>query len=255
MILQGRQQNQMRQAASNVDLTLEPSARRLLKTRRSLMTSHDAERRSFLLQVSGAAGAAWISALWPTIVAAAQHAHNAVASTPGKFEVLTAEQARQVDAITAQVIPTDDLPGAREAGVVYFIDRALKTFASETKPIYDKGLVRLHQLTGAKYPGVKSFADATREQQEAVLVELTAQRRNSEGRPRIGPEDSDDFFETIRMHTILGFLADPSAGGNRDYAGWKVVGRDPAFTFSPPFGYYDKNYPGWQAVKAEMEKK
>ena len=72
---------------------------------------------------------------------------------------------------------------------------------------------------------------------------------------RIGPEESDDFFQTVRMHTIFGFLADPSAGGNKDYAGWKVIGRDPAFTFSPPYGYYDKNYPGWQAAKAEMEKK
>jgi hypothetical protein len=34
-----------------------------------------------------------------------------------------------------------------------------------------------------------------------------------------------------------------------------VVGRDPDHTFSPPYGYYDKNYPGWQAAKAEAEKK
>jgi len=28
----------------------------------------------------------------------------------------------------------------------------------------------------------------------------------------------------IRMHTIVGFLADPKYGGNRDYVGWKVAG-------------------------------
>jgi hypothetical protein len=33
-----------------------------------------------------------------------------------------------------------------------------------------------------------------------------------------------------------------------------VVGRDPAESFSPPFGYYDKNYPGWPAAKAQAEK-
>jgi gluconate 2-dehydrogenase gamma chain len=211
-------------------------------------------RRNFLLQATGAAGAAWISAQWPSILAAAEHAHAAVASSPGKFEVLTPEHARQVEAICSQIIPTDELPGAREAGVVYFIDRALKTFASDTKPIYEKGLIRLNQLTATKYPGAKSFADATNEQQMAVLIELTEERTGGQHR-RIGPQESDDFFQTVRMHTIFGFLADPSAGGNKDYAGWKVIDRDPAHMFSPPYGYYDKNYPGWQAAKAEMEKK
>jgi len=211
-------------------------------------------RRNFLLQVSGAAGAAWISAQWPTILEAAQHAHRAVASGNGKLEILTAEQARQVEAIACQIIPTDDLPGAREAGVIYFIDRALKTFAKDTRPLYEKGIAHLSQLTSAKYPGAKSFADATTEQQSSLLVEL-ATKKTDEDHQRIGPGESDDFFQTVRMHTIFGFLADPSAGGNKDYAGWKVIGRDPAFTFSPPYGYYDKNYPGWEAAKAEMEKK
>lgn len=219
------------------------------------MKLQDGKRREFLFQVAGAAGAAWISAQWPAIVAAAQHAHKAVASTPGKFEVLTPEQARQVEAIASQIIPSDDTPGAREAGVVYFIDRALKTFASDTKPAYEKGLAGLNQLTSTKYPGVKTFADATLEQQETVLAEFAEKGSGGDGRMRIGPNASNDFFETIRMHTIFGFLADPSAGGNKDYAGWKTIGREPAFTFSPPFGYYDKNYPGWEAVKTEMEKK
>jgi hypothetical protein len=62
-------------------------------------------------------------------------------------------------------------------------------------------------------------------------------------------------MQTIWQHTILGFLVDPEAGGNREYAGWKVIDRDPAHSFSPPFGYYDKDYPGWQAASAETEKK
>lgn len=33
-----------------------------------------------------------------------------------------------------------------------------------------------------------------------------------------------DFLAVVRMHTIVGFLADPVHGGNRDYAGWKVAG-------------------------------
>jgi hypothetical protein len=66
---------------------------------------------------------------------------------------------------------------------------------------------------------------------------------------------SADFMQAIWQHTIFGFLADPEAGGNRDFAGWKVIDRDPAHSFSPPFGFYDKDYPGWQAASLETEKK
>ena len=33
-----------------------------------------------------------------------------------------------------------------------------------------------------------------------------------------------DFFVLLRAHVVYGFLSDPSYGGNREYAGWKVVG-------------------------------
>ena len=83
------------------------------------MKAKDTARREFLLQIGGAAGAAWISAQWPAIVAAAQHAHEAMQSkSADQFEVLTPEQAKEVEALTSRIIPTDDMPGAREAGVV-----------------------------------------------------------------------------------------------------------------------------------------
>jgi gluconate 2-dehydrogenase gamma chain len=221
------------------------------------MKPDQAARRDFLLQAGSVAGMAWVSAQWPAILAAAQHAHKAANSnTPHALEVLTPEQAREVEAIASQIIPTDDLPGAREAGVVYFIDRALKTFASEALPTYEKGLAELNRATAEKYPEVKSFADASAEQQEKLLAELIDEHKSQAGpsRRRLQP-DSGDFFQAIWRHTLWGFLVDPEGGGNRDYAGWKVIGRDPAHSFSPPFGFYDKDYPGWQAVSPETDKK
>ena len=221
------------------------------------MKPHQTQRREFLLRTGGAAAAAWASAQWPSILSAAQHAHEAAKSgATGHFEVLTTEQARNVEAIASQIIPTDELPGAREAGVVFFIDRALKTFASDTLPVYQKGLVEVDQLVVSKYPGVKSFAEATPEQQESIMVILAGNSASQQGgrrRPQVN--STPDFWGTIWQHTVLGFLADPEAGGNRDYAGWKVIDRDPSHSFSPPFGFYDKNYPGWEAASAETEKK
>ena len=221
------------------------------------MKSGETARREFLIRSGGAAGFAWISAQWPSILAAAQHAHaTAKAGGTPHFEVLTAEQARNVEAIAAQIIPTDELPGAREAWVVFFVDRALKTFAKDTVPVYQKGLVEVNQMTSTKYPGVKTFADATAEQQEKVMRELMDELSHPFNGPRSRhPWPSDEFAQTIWQHTILGFLVDPDAGGNRDYAGWKVIDRDPAHSFAPPFGYYDKDYPGWQAASAETVKK
>ena len=221
------------------------------------MKPDQAARRNFLLQAGGVAGAAWVSAQWPAILAAAQHAHQAAKSTKSAtFEVLTPDQAKEVEAIASQIIPTDELPGAREAGVVFFIDRALKTFASDALTTYQKGLAELNAETSKKYPGVKSFANATAEQQEALLTELfEEQMPQSSPSRRRSPVASGDFFQTIQFHTVIGFLVDPEAGGNRDYAGWKAIGRDPAHSFLPPFGFYDKDYPGWRAAWPETDKK
>ena len=206
-------------------------------------------RRDFLLQLGGLAGAAWIEALWPAVLAAAQHAHEAAkGKSVQAFEVLTPDQAKQIEAITSQIIPTDELPGAREAGVVYFIDRALKTFASDTRSVYQKGLADVSRISADLFPGIQNISEATPEQQEQIVAELMA------GRSTLALAGSD-FPQVIWLHTIFGFLLDPEAGANRDYVGWKVLGRDSAHSFSPPFGFYDKDYPGWQPNSPETDKR
>jgi gluconate 2-dehydrogenase gamma chain len=207
-------------------------------------------RRHFLQQMGGVAGAAWVSAQWPAITAAAQHAHEAVKSNAKtSFRVLTPDQAVEVTAIAARIIPTDEDPGATEAGVVYFIDRALETFSKDDKPAYDSGLKNVNILTSKMFPGVARFSAASAEQQDKVLAELSKEPAPlAPGIRRSPTGDANNFFPIIWGHTLMGFLADPEAGGNRDYVGWKLIGRDPAHSFSPPYGEYDKNYPGWQAA-------
>jgi|SRR5208283_1080524 len=219
-------------------------------------TFHSA-RRDFLLQIGGVAGAAWITVQWPGILAAAQHAHEAAKANPvPAFEVLTPEEAKEIEALSSTIIPSDELPGAREAGVVYFIDRALKTFAADAKPVYEQGLADLHKMTREMFPGVERFSAATPDQQEKLLAKLEAEAQSGRGPGRrMGGTSGMSFADTLRFHTVAGFLVDPEGGGNRDYAGWKVIGRDPAHTFSPPFGFYDKDYPGWQPASPETESK
>jgi gluconate 2-dehydrogenase subunit 3-like protein len=221
------------------------------------MNSFHPARRDFLQLLGGTAGAAWLTAQWPAVLSAAQHAHDATkGKQPTTFEVLTPDQARELDAITACIIPTNETPGAREAGVVFFIDRALKTFASEDLPRYRQGLVAIQKFTADSFPGVPGFSAASAEQQQKILTDLYAELDLHQGVPRRGvPSGTSEFLQTLHFHTIFGFLVDPEGGGNRDFVGWKLIGRDPEHSFSPPFGFYDKDYPGWQPVPGEMDKK
>ena len=220
------------------------------------MSALQPARREFLHLLSGSVGAAWLTVHWPALVSAAEHAHEAAESENPKLQVLTADQARELDAITSRLIPTDDVAGAHEAGVVYFIDRVLKTFASDAAPKYDKGLAEVQERTARLFPGVPRFSAATPEQQEKILSDLFAESEKDETSRGLDPTSPNArFIETLRVHTIVGYLVDPEGGGNRDYSGWKAIGRDPAHEFAPPFGYYDKDYPGWQPAPAETEKK
>ena len=211
-------------------------------------------RRDFLSRGSAAVSAVWLSAHWPAIVAAAEHAHQAAkSSAPRKFQFFTPEEAVEIDAISARIIPSDETPGAREAGVVYFIDRALTTFAVDDQKTYREGLPNLQARVRELFPSVEKFSSATPEQQDQILHSLDEQTGPARRHSRPGGASSS-FFQAIRVHTIVGFLVEPDSGGNRDGVGWKVIGRDPEHMFQPPFGYYDKDYAGWQPNPPDAEK-
>lgn len=188
------------------------------------------DRRKFLVAGLRGAGGAFAALHWPAILEAAEHAaHMRAGETPAKLEILTADQAAEIEAAASRIIPTDETPGAHEAGVIYFIDKALGTFAADNLQDYAKGLPVLQAKTQELYPGVAKFSQATPEQQDAVLKAL----------------EKEPFFDLIRLHTITGFLCDPMRGGNRGEVGWKLIGYDDSPAFTPPFGYYDRDYPGW----------
>ena len=203
-------------------------------------------RRDFLSRGSAAVSAVWLSAHWPAIVSAAEHAHQAAKSaTPPKFQFFTPEQAAEIDAITARIIPSDETPGAREASVIYFIDRGLTTFAVDDQKTYREGLPALQARVRELFPDVEKFSSATPEQQDQILHSLDEQTGPARRHSRSNGASSS-FFQAVRVHTIVGFLIDPDSGGNHDGVGWKVIGREPDHMFQPPFGYYDKDYAGWQ---------
>ena len=191
------------------------------------------------------------------MLSAASHARQAAKSDePARFDFFTSEQAAEIEAASARIIPTTDTAGAREAGVVFFIDRALVTFAKDNQKFYSEGLTELQARAREMYPALEKFSAGTPEQQDEILKSLDAQYSSGSGRSARRRGAAQSFFQTLRVHTIMGFLIDPDSDkrGNRDGVGWKVIGRDPDHMFQPPFGYYDKDYPGWQPNSADADK-
>jgi len=197
------------------------------------MTHPAGTRREFLGGAGSAFGLMWAAAHWPAIAAAHTHAVAAAAAvaTGGATALgfLAADEARDVEAIAAQIIPTDDSPGAREAGALYFMDRSLRTWLAPAGEVFRTGL-RDFQLRFAATHADTSFAAADPTTQLAFLAAV----------------EKSEFFQTVRALTLIGLFALPRYGGNRDGIGWRLIGFDDQHAFAPPFGYYDRDYPGFK---------
>jgi gluconate 2-dehydrogenase gamma chain len=174
-------------------------------------------RREFVARVA-ALGAVWM------VAGAACARESDRGNQSSRLAHLSPGDAEQVEAITARILPTDDTPGAKEAGVVYFIDQALTGFAKDQAPLFAAGLASLAATVQKAHGSTATFASLTAEQQDAVLRGI----------------EKTEFFGAIRFATLAGFLSLPKYGGNKDYVGWKMIGQDSAMEQKAPFGWYDR---------------
>jgi len=183
-------------------------------------------RREFLAGAVSGLSSAWLYLHWPSVLAAQAHARRAAQSGLAIFEFFSKEQAAEVEAVAAQIIPSNDTPGAREAGVVHFIDRALTSFDRDKQGTYAQGVAALQTKVRDQFPGHDRFADLAAQQEIQLLTAI----------------ENTEFFELVRLHTIMGFLAKPEYGGNDNHVGWKLIGFADQMRYEPPFGYYDREF-------------
>lgn len=154
---------------------------------------------------------------------------------------LTKSEVEFLEAALARLIPADELgPGAREAGVATFIDRQLAgefgTAAREyrlgpwpegTPQQGDQSRLTPQELYRVAIAEIderclglhgQRFAALTPPQQDEVLKGL------EEGTFTLASAKARSFFGLLWRNTQEGFFADPLYGGNRDKAGWRLVG-------------------------------
>lgn len=160
----------------------------------------------------------------PAILAACSRAARNQLDGVG-LQLLGGEEAEEFAAIADRIIPPDATPGAREAGVVHFMDAVLGDQRDAELRMLRAGLQQLQNRTNAEFQTAK-FAELNAAQQDQLLREI----------------ENTEFFATIRHLAVAGMFALPEYGGNRDGAGYELIGYEPRMTWQPPFGHYDADY-------------
>lgn len=172
------------------------------------MSQKNFSRRDFIKQAAArgaglTVGTALFDQIFNLWVAKAEHGSAS----------LDLHQMLTLGAIAAQIIPTDEDPGAREAGVVDYIDAKLKATKS-IQPIYKKGIEELDQFSKRKFNRDFVSLDAT--QQNEVLKSL----------------QQTNFFAQLWKDTVEAFM--------RSSVGKEVVGYPGG---AQPHGYHDMASP------------
>ena len=154
----------------------------------------------------------------------------------------TDAERRFVDAATARMIPDgEDGLGARGAAVAFFIDRQLagsfgqatdwymqgpwhdgtpsQGYQSRLTPagVYRAAIAAIDRRCAHDHGG-KPFADLSGELQDQWLGAL------EQGQVELPDVSAKTFFHLLLQNTKEGFLSDPMYGGNRNFAGWRLIG-------------------------------
>jgi gluconate 2-dehydrogenase gamma chain len=139
----------------------------------------------------------------------------------GPWRFFAAAEGETVSAISEQIIPTDQDPGAITAGVPNFIDKQLMGPYKRYQQAYREGLAGVDEASNSMF-GAR-FAALGWDNQTAVLK---AMESGSVKGPAWQSQTAAAFFALVRDHSMQGFYGSPRHGGNRNYVSYKMVGLD-----------------------------
>lgn len=182
---------------------------------------------------------------YPTDMAVAEELLPRPAMAGGGRRVLTDDTAeRTVSAVFDRLIPKDDLgPSATEAGCVDFLDAQLADRFGAGAALYREGPKRADEDTLSQTPqfiatpreryatGLRALEAYAQASDGASFADLQPNRQDEilqgmeNGTLQLDPDiNTKAFFELMLQNVREGYFSDPIYGGNRDMAGWKLIG-------------------------------
>jgi gluconate 2-dehydrogenase gamma chain len=191
------------------------------------MSKHDVARREFLTGAALGAGvvagarllpdAATQAHAQPTATTAPAHAHMHT-DVDGHGAFFNDADGETVAAFAERLMPgVPGKPGAHEAGVLNYIDLALAGAYADLQDFYRRGLAHLDAYCRRTHGEAFAKLDAARQDEAIKALE--------EGKAEeFSWPSAQAFFNTVRTHTMEGMFADPIYGGNKDFAGWRLIG-------------------------------
>jgi len=194
------------------------------------MSEHDETRRAFLKGAAVGVGAVAGAGIVPEALAqtkpaahdhmggAAQNKAQPQASAEHHGAFFNDEDAKTVAAFAERLMPSaPGKPGAKDADVLNYIDLALMGAYADQQDFYRRGLAHLEEYC-LKAHG-NSFRRLSGDKQDAVITALEQGKADNFTYPR-----AQAFFDRLRTHTMEGMFSDPIYGGNRNKAGWRLIG-------------------------------
>jgi len=201
------------------------------------------DRRAFLKgAVAGGAAAVTVSIPRPAEAQQTPAAPPAAGSSSPTYTWLNADEAAFIEAVVDHMIPADELsPKGTELGLNIYIDRALAGGWGKGERLYLQGPwkqgvpsqgYQLPLTPAALYrAGIaaanascvksygKTFDKIGEPQREEFLLALRGGKVEFENGP-----PARVFYATLYANVMEGMFSDPMYGGNRNKAGWKMIG-------------------------------
>lgn len=182
---------------------------------------------------------------------------------PGPLRFFTPHEARTVEAFSARLLPgTAEDPGAREAGVVYYMDGMLADLEGLPEPVYRQppfvetyegatppedsdgsviwvpedeidryGYQSVYTPREVMRMGLSSLDRYANSEFDEDFVDLSEAQQDEiitrmlDGEAEgFEPLGGEAFFHAMRRYTSEGMFSDPVYGGNRDMVGWRLIG-------------------------------
>lgn len=136
----------------------------------------------------------------------------------GKWRYLSDEEGLLMEALSEQIIPADEYPGAKEARVVNFIDKQLVSYYKKHQDDYRVNLLKLQSSCMQQH--TKQFEALDWDSQTQYLITLEKGgivADNWDGR------EQRRFFNMFVDHCMQGFYGSPRHGGNHKYASYRML--------------------------------